>query len=227
MLICGAIVAALSLFFKADQIFVTGVSRYSQQQVIQASGIHQGQNLFLLNKQQAASNITEQLPYVESVRIRRQLPNVLHIEITECSCPLAIRQGGKLWLVNGNGKIIDCLEEEQGSSYPQVTGLRLRAPQLGRSAVPVDDDLEQWERLKSLWSLLRARNMAADVQELDLEDDSRLTLRYQQRFLVVLRAEDDFDYRLNYLSAVVERLDSDDRGTIQWDSDGKARFIPD
>ena len=38
VLICGAIVAALSLFFKAEQIFVTGTSRYSQQQVLQAIG---------------------------------------------------------------------------------------------------------------------------------------------------------------------------------------------
>ena len=79
-MICGAIVAALSLFFKADQIFVTGASRYSQQQVLQASGIRQGGNLFLLNKHQAAAAITDQLPYVESVRIRRQLPNALRID---------------------------------------------------------------------------------------------------------------------------------------------------
>ena len=53
MAICIAIVGALSLFFKADQIFVTGTSRYSQQQVLRASGIRQGGNLFLLNKHQA------------------------------------------------------------------------------------------------------------------------------------------------------------------------------
>ncbi|MFQ9053385.1 MAG: cell division protein FtsQ/DivIB [Oscillospiraceae bacterium] len=99
VMICGAIVAALSLFFKADQIFVTGASRYSQQQVLQASGIRQGRNLFLLNKHQAAAAITDQLPYVESVRIRRQLPNALRIEITECTHPLALEQDGALWLL--------------------------------------------------------------------------------------------------------------------------------
>ncbi len=97
--------AALSLFFKAEQIFVTGTSRYSQQQVLQASGIRQGGNLFLLNKHQAAASITEQLPYVESVRIRRQLPNALHIEITECAHPLALEQDGAVWLLNGSGTL--------------------------------------------------------------------------------------------------------------------------
>lgn len=129
-MICGAIVAALSLFFKADQIFVTGTSRYSQQQVLQASGIRQGGNLFLLNKHQAAAAITDQLPYVESVRIRRQLPNALRIEITECTHPLALEQDGALWLLNGNGKLIDKLQPGQGESCPLVTGLTLTSPQL-------------------------------------------------------------------------------------------------
>lgn len=131
-MICGAIVAALSLFFKADQIFVTGTSRYSQQQVLQASGIRQGGNLFLLNKHQAAAAITDQLPYVESVRIRRQLPNALRIEITECTHPLALEQDGALWLLNGNGKLIDKLQPGQGESCPLVTGLTLTSPQLGQ-----------------------------------------------------------------------------------------------
>ena len=62
--------AALSLFFKADQIFVTGASRYSQQQVLQASGIRQGGNLFLLNKHQAAAAITDQRATCVPVPVR-------------------------------------------------------------------------------------------------------------------------------------------------------------
>ena len=52
------------------------------------------------------------------------------------------------------------------------------------------------------------------------------TLRYLDRFDVVLKSDDDLDYRLNYLAAVIQRLDGSDQGTIQWDKDGKARFIP-
>ena len=224
VLICGAIVAALSLFFKAEQIFVTGTSRYSQQQVLQASGIRQGGNLFLLNKHQAAASITEQLPYVESVRIRRQLPNALHIEITECAHPLALEQDGAVWLLNGSGKLIDKLQPGQGVSYPLVTGLTLTSPQLNRLAVP--DNTDKWDTLRQLWQQLLSKDMAGSVQSIDLEDPSRITLRYLDRFDVVLKKDDDFDYRLNYLAAVIGRLDGSDQGTIQWDKDGKARFIP-
>ena len=59
-----------------------------------------------------------------------------------------------------------------------------------------------------------------------LTDTGRITLRYLDRFDVVLKSDDDLDYRLNYLAAVIQRLDGSDQGTIQWDKDGKARFIP-
>ena len=195
-----------------------------QQQVLQASGIRQGGNLFLLNKHQAAASITEQLPYVESVRIRRQLPNALHIEITECAHPLALEQDGAVWLLNGSGKLIDKLQPGQGESYPLVTGLALTSPQLNRLAVP--DNADKWDTLRQLWQQLLSKDMAGSVQSIDLEDPSRITLRYLDRFDVVLKKDDDFDYRLNYLAAVIGRLDGSDQGTIQWDKDGKARFIP-
>ena len=131
---------------------------------------------------------------------------------------------GALWLLNGNGKLIDKLQPGQGESCPLVTGLTLTSPQLGQLAVPENQD--KWNLLQQLWRLLRGKDMAGDVQSIDLTDTGRITLRYLDRFDVVLKSDDDLDYRLNYLAAVIQRLDGSDQGTIQWDKDGKARFIP-
>ena len=65
-----------------------------------------------------------------------------------------------------------------------------------------------------------------ELDNRDLTDTGRITLRYLDRLDVVLKSDDDLDYRLNYLAAVIQRLDGSDQGTIQWDKDGKARFIP-
>ena len=51
-----------------------------------------------------------------------------------------------------------------------------------------------------------------------MTDTGRITLRYLDRFDVVLKSDDDLDYRLNYLAAVIQRLDGSDQGTIQWDT---------
>ena len=75
VLICAAIVGALVLFFKVDTISVSGNDRYSRETILAASGVSEGDNLFLLNKYDAAARITEALPYVESVRLTRRAFN--------------------------------------------------------------------------------------------------------------------------------------------------------
>ena len=82
---------------------VTGTERYTEKDVIEASGIQRGDNLFLLNKYEAARSIAEQLPYIdiEDIRIRRELPDTLLIDVAECGTPVSYthldvykRQGG-------------------------------------------------------------------------------------------------------------------------------------
>ena len=107
LLICGALVAALALFFKVESIEITGTSRYSTDEVERASGVHVGDNLYLMDKNAVASRITQQLPYVETVQISRRLPKTLCISVTECRGLAAIEQDGRLWLISEGGTLVD------------------------------------------------------------------------------------------------------------------------
>lgn len=49
-LICGCLVAAITLFFRVDTVVITGEKRYTEAEIRQASGVGDGDNLFLLNK---------------------------------------------------------------------------------------------------------------------------------------------------------------------------------
>ena len=198
--ICGAIAVALALFFKVDTITVTGNSRYTANQIIEASGIETGDNMFFLNKYHASERITAALPYVETVRISRQLPDTLVVTVTECTAPAAVSQDGKLWLLSGDGKIVDA-KTGDGKQYAVVEGL-------------------------TLLGLLRDKNMLGDVQTIDLSDTASVVMRYLDRFDVTFRWDADFDYKLDYLLAVVERLEVNEKGAIDMTQEGKASFIP-
>jgi len=80
--------------------------------------------------------------------------------------------------------------------------------------------------LRELLPLLAEKNMLADVQQIDLSDASLLTLRYLDRFDVTLRRDADLDYKLEYLLAVVARLEVNEKGRIDMTQEDKASFIP-
>ena len=90
LLIAGAVVAALTVFFKVQSITVSGNARYTSEEIIAASGIEIEDNLFLLNKYSAAQAIFEKLPYVEEATINRALPDTIVITVRECAAAAGI-----------------------------------------------------------------------------------------------------------------------------------------
>ena len=106
VVISGAIVAALTLFFKVETITVSGTTEYSSEEIITASGIQQGDNLFLLNKYEIYEFILEKLPYVSSVSISRKLPDTLLIEVTDSNQGGVIEDHGTYWVLSAEGKIL-------------------------------------------------------------------------------------------------------------------------
>ena len=226
VVICGAISVALALFFKIETVHVTGNERYSDEAVLDSSGIQIGDNMFLMNKYNAAESITKALPYVETVQIRRQIPTTLQIDVTECGAPAAFKQDGKVWLISGDGKIVDCLGAAAWSKYPQITGITMTEPTIGQLLTVEPDAENARTQLFALLHQLEQKALLADVQAIHLEDSSLITMHYLDRFDVVFSADTDFDYKLDYLCAVVQRLEVNETGTIDMTQSDKASFIP-
>lgn len=226
VVICGAIAAALALFFKVDQVEVSGNDRYSTQEIVEASGVTVGENLFFLNKYEAAARITQELPYVESVKIGRRLPNTLYIQVEECERALAVEHKGELWLMCYNGKIADTAPVKDKANYTVLTGLTLQELTIGQMVTTDAGQENQLEALLSLLQQLHQKSMLQDLQEIHLEESAYITLRYLNRFDVQLLRSADFDYKLEYLKAVVERLEDNEKGIIDLTQEGKASFIP-
>lgn len=223
---CTAIALALTLFFRIRTINVSGNSRYDREVIIQAAEVKEGDNLFLLNKYDAAARIRKTLPYVETVQFRRTLPDTLSIVVTECTSPAAVIQDGQAYLLCDKGIIVDQVSPAAAKKLMQVQGLALIDPAVGGEAVAAEGQALTLEQLLELLQALDERALAGDVQSIDLSDPSQITLRYLDRFDVCFPRDTDYGYKLDYLLAVVEKLEINETGTINMMQEGKARFIP-
>lgn len=224
-LIVSAVVAALALFFKVEEIRVSGNNRYTQQEIIAASGVKSGDNLFIMNKYDVAGRIRDAHSYVESVSITRDLPGTLCIHINECTCAVALVQEGKAWLLCDTGKIVDSVAGSAVQDCALVTGLTLLNPQLG-AAMQADEENEYArQQLMEMLGQLRSKGMLEDVQEIHLENSEYITVRYLDRFDVEIPWDADFDYKFDFLAAVVAKLENYETGTLKMMTDGEARLI--
>ena len=222
VLIVAAMGAAVAVFFKADHLEISGNKRYSNQEIIEASGVETGSNLYSINKYKVAGQITAALPYVESVRIYRRLPDTLCMEVNECTDLVAIRQDGKDWLMSYTGKLVE--ETAASKEHAAVTGLTLLEPKTGMAQTD-EEHAAALRQLLDLTGQLQVKGMLGDVQEIHLEDPHVITLRYLDRFNVELPWNADLDYKLDFLIAVVEKLEGYEKGTLKLTEDGEAHFI--
>ena len=225
LLICGAILAALTLFFRVDTVVVTGEKKYTEQEILDASGVKARENLFLLNKYDLANRLLQALPYIEEVRINRKLPDTLLISVTECDATLAVVQDGTAWLVSPDGKIVDSMAPAEAAGQPTVDGVELLAPSVGsRLALGTEYAVRQ-QSLLDLLSALEAAGAMDQVQAIHLGDAAMLTMEFADRFTVDLPYGADYAYKLRVLQdAVIAKLETNQTGTVDLMDDERAYF---
>ena len=210
LVICGVVILALTLFFRVDTVVATGQIRYTTDEIREASGVKEGDNLYLLNKYDVSNRIRRELPYVEDIRINRKLPDTLVIEITECAAPLAIVQEGIAWMVSTRGQIVDQLTEEEAAGYGQITGCELLSPSVGtKIALATEYSLKE-DSLLALLAELKDADMLDRVDGIRLDDLSTLYLDYDGRFTVKLPYGADYEFKMRAFKSYLE-----DTGVIQ------------
>ena len=229
-LICGCLVAAITLFFRVDTVVITGEKRYTEAEIRQASGVEDGDNLFLLNKYQVIRNIAEALPYIEieNTRIQRKLPDTLLIQVQECGDPLAWTQDGTVWLMSPAGKIVE--QTDTAAGHPIVDGCELLAPSVG-TQIAVDTAYET--RRESLLELLAVLDETGDLAKVDaihLGEASYISMDYMDRFTVKMPYQADFSYKLRVLELAINSDKIQDNMTGTFDmrqEDGQVIFDQD
>ena len=222
----AAVIAALTLFFRMNHIVVSGNARYTETEVLDASGLASGGNLYFLNKYSVKEKIFERLPYVEEVAINRKLPDTLIIEVRECKAVAGVESNGGAWLISEQGKLLEEVAAPP-EGYPLVTGETLIEPAASEPMSFGEDAAYRMGVLLTLLQRAEARGMRANIGVIDLSDDTALSFTYLDRFDVRVPWTADVDYKLESLEKVVEVLENNEIGRIDLMTDGKASFIPD
>lgn len=222
--ICGAIVAAMAVFFKVENIEVTGSSRYTAQQIADSGDIHVGDNLFLINKFRASEAITQKLPYISSVRISRKMPDTICIAVVENGAICAIEQPGSDWLISSTGKLVEKTAAGEDATY--IVGLTPLDPQEGKALQVAPEQAAARDSLLRLMTALEEREALRRCSRIDLQSGEEIIIRFDGRFDVLLAPDADFGYKLDCLLMVVDtKLEQNEKGTIDL-TRKEVRFIP-
>jgi cell division protein FtsQ len=108
-------------YFRAKRVWVTGMHRLTQEQVLQDAKITDGVNIFSVNLTKVRKRLLGQ-PWIEDAQVSRELPSGIHIGIKE-QVPLAILDLGRKFIINTQGEIFKEMDASDQCSLPIISGL--------------------------------------------------------------------------------------------------------
>lgn len=227
-LIVLAAAAALSLtvLFRISSVRVAGTSRYSAEQIGGASGIREGDNLFLIRPRQAAESIRRQLPYLGEITVSRRFPAEVEIHVAE-EPVCGVLPYEKSYLVMGeDGRALEiAAKAPQGSTL--LKGLNVRKAQTG---YPVEFDQDSAAELVGTVTQAFRKNGLGKIDSIDFSKSTRILAVYDGRVTIDLGLPSDLDYKIRFAQSLLKNnIKPSERGTLDMsvapDND-KAYFDP-
>ena len=226
LLICAALVLGMSVFFKVSKITVEGSSLYAPEEVIEASGIEEGDYLFFVNRFSAASRIYSKLPHIDQVKVNLALPSHVTITITESSAMAYIDAGTACWVLDQNCKLLTTATGEETAGLIRVDGVTPLAPEVGAILAAGEADAAKVTYLAEILDQILTRELTGKVTAIDMSDVTNPAFAYDGRFTVRLGRDENVEYKFSMLQSAVEQLTEQDTGTIDLSIDKRAHFSP-
>ena len=213
-------VLSLTVFFNISDIAVTGNSRYTSEEIISASGMQVGQNLFRLNKFKVIERLHEKMPYLSEVTIDRHLPVGIEIIVTESTPYLAVSDGGSYLILDENLKV---LEQTQTApeDLPIVTDLALTNTEVG-TVLTADSGADL--RLAALTVSLKENIGDTAVTAIDVSTSYEVTFEYMGRITVNVGTVENIDKKLKLVKYVIDENKSQENAQIDVSSGTRAYY---
>ena len=228
-----ALVLGLSVFFKVENIQVSGAEVYSEWAIKEASGLNEGDNLLTFSHARSAALIKANLPYVDTVRFGIKLPDTVNIIVKEDEVVYAVKdQNGQWWLMNSDGRIVEMGSNSKATNHTQVLGVVLDNPVIDERAIAMEtvstETLPEGEtapivsttgaqRLTAVLQILRALEAndivgaAASVDVTRIED---IILWYGTRYQVNLGDSSRLDYKIACMNDVILQMSDYQSGIL-------------
>lgn len=162
VLLCGA----AALLLRVESVTVVGNVRYTDAEILEASGIHQGDSILLLGRDKLFRRIAAACPYVEQLELTKTYPSALTLRVTETGAVYFTQVRGRICTLDSSLRVIELTDATEG-----LTELRL--PEI-KSAIEgsalVFSDAGDDARVRSALEMLGGADEVLAFDCIDLRD---------------------------------------------------------
>ncbi len=221
-----AAIFVLSLFFRVEDIQVEGNTHYTDEEIIRAIEIEEGDNLFFFDRFAAIGRVFSKLPYIEEVSLKRALPNHITISVEESTALAYLILGDEEWTMDHNCKILGKTAEGETEQLVSIVNFNPGTLFIGERLTTADGNEDTVDYLNEILLQVEGRNMIREIDRIDFENQNSPEIVYNGRFTFVLGRYSQVSQKFAMLAGVLETLKAGDAGVVDLSSGRRAVFSP-
>lgn len=237
MLLCvigAGIYLTMTMLFRISSIQVqtpdgkqvTEIAGYSADSILQRMGVQLEENIFSFEPGEKAAVLEQNFPLLGSIKVIRDYPNTVVVQVTEAVPAYAVQNGNKWLVISDKWKILS-EESTQPEGLCTLYGGKLQDTAPGQafclvgdadaasasgseaagSESTADTGDARMEALRTLRSKLEEYGLSQDVTRLEVADTEQIAFLYQDRISVLLGTLNDLDYKLDRARYVLTNAD--------------------
>ena len=222
----------------ADGTPVSEVGGYASDQILEALGVHNEENIFSFDPGQKSKELEKVFPMLEFIHVERIYPGTVVVRVTEAQPAYAMQVEGGWLTLSGSLKILSKDSAQPaglatlygGEPVSTTPGEQLNfaaaeaasstadsasAESAASSEVEPEADY-RLESLNTLMSALDSCGLLGDVTRIEFADTEEMAFLYQDRISVLLGTLNELDYKLKLAEYVL--LNQDGKGCAATDT---------
>ena len=204
LVLTAGITISYTFLFNISEIRVAGQSdMYTAEEIVEASGIKEGDNLLRLDCKKSAQRILDNLLYVESADVDRKFPSALEITVTRCIPAFNVNYGSGTLLVSKKGKIL-ADNNFITPDLPIIYGLDPADKTPGKIAA--SENKHKNEAFEAL--IASIVKMGDDkIMTVDMSDEHSIMVKYKNEMIFKMGNWNDVEYKLSLAENVMKQDD--------------------
>jgi len=199
----------MSPFFRIESITVTDMERYSEAEILDMADIHEGDNILFFSSLLTASEL-EKNTYFEEVKIKRDFPHGVNIEIKERRVRGYVPYMGSYLYIDEYGRVLE-ISSGYTKQLPIVEGLEFDRFTIGEK---IDaDNYEAFNVMVIMAQMMTKYELLDNVLRIDVSDTENI-IAYVKKIEVNLGDVSNSDQKIRTMGEIIKQIPEGDRGTL-------------
>ena len=208
------IILSMTVLFKTEKIVVNVPNDfYSSQDIIDASGLHYQDNIFMAGKGRAEDRLEEKFPYIKSAKVTAVIPDTINIDITLSTPSYAVRTDKLTYIASEDSKVLEVTATADEVNVPLIEGVSVKDAKAGEH-LEFESQLVK-DSLNEMFNLAKEKGYK-NITKVNIESNKtqsgtqtiEIRYVYDDRIVVYLGIPENISYKMQTAQTIInEKLD--------------------